>query len=143
MNKKLNCVLLIDDDEPTNFLNRMAVEELNCVEHIKVMQSAREALDYLNQASLPAPLNAGYPKPELIFLDINMPAMDGWEFLEYYEAMPQEHKSSVIVIMLTTSFNPEDELKARKIPSISDFRNKPLSADLLKDILKKYFPEVC
>src|SRR5688572_18621027 len=111
MNRKLHCVLLIDDDEPTNFLNRMAIEDLDCVEHIKVIQNAREALDYLALANQPAPLNANYPKPELIFLDINMPAMDGWEFLNYYEALPEENKSSVIVIMLTTSFNPEDELK--------------------------------
>jgi len=143
MNRKLNCVLLIDDDEPTNFLNRMAIEELNCVEHIKVIQSAREALDYLHCANQPAPLNAGCPKPELIFLDINMPAMDGWEFLEEYEALPDTRKSSIIVIMLTTSFNPEDELKARTIPSVKEFRNKPLTPALLKDILKKYFPDQC
>jgi CheY-like chemotaxis protein len=143
MNRKLNCVLLIDDDEPTNFLNRMAIEDLGCVEHIKVIQNAREALDYLACANQHPPLNAHCPKPELIFLDINMPAMDGWEFLHYYEALPKENKSSVIVIMLTTSFNPEDELKARKIPSISEFRNKPLTSELLRGILQKYFPEVC
>src|SRR6185503_2763915 len=85
MNRKLHCVLLIDDDEPTNFLNRLAIEEQGCVEHIKVIPSARDALDYLACATQPAPLNADCPKPELIFLDINMPAMDGWEFLHYYE----------------------------------------------------------
>ena len=135
--------MLIDDDEPTNFLNRLAIEELGCVEHIKVIPSARDALDYLACANQPAPLNADCPKPELIFLDINMPAMDGWEFLHYYETMPAENKNSVIVIMLTTSFNPEDELKARKIPCISEFKNKPLSPELLREILHKYFPDVC
>ena len=135
--------MLIDDDEPTNFLNRLAIEELDCVENIKVIQNAREALDYLHCANQPAPQNVHCPKPELIFLDINMPAMDGWEFLHYYEAMPAENKSSVIVIMLTTSFNPEDELKAQKIPSISEFKNKPLTAELLRGILQKYFPDVC
>ena len=121
----------------------MAIEELDCVEHIQVIQNAIEALDYLECANQSPPLNASCPKPDLIFLDINMPAMDGWEFLHYYEAMPEEDKSSVIVIMLTTSFNPEDELKARKIPSISEFRNKPLTPELLRGILLKYFPEVC
>lgn len=143
MNKKLNCVLLIDDDEPTNFLNRMAVEELGCAQHIKVTPSAREALDYLECAAQIAPLNAPCPRPEIIFLDINMPAMDGWEFLTNYEALPEENKNSVIVIMLTTSFNPEDELRARSIPSISEFKNKPLTPEMLQDILKKYFPGVC
>jgi CheY-like chemotaxis protein len=69
--------------------------------------------------------------------------MDGWEFLQRYEALSGAHKSSIIVIMLTTSFNPEDESKARKIPSVKEFRNKPLTSALLQDILNKYFPDKC
>jgi len=76
-----------------------------------------------------------------MFLDSNMPAMDGWEFLQRYEALPEAQKSSIIVVMLTTSFNPEDELKARKIDAVKEFRNKPLTSVLLRDILKKYFPD--
>jgi CheY-like chemotaxis protein len=141
MKMKLNCILLIDDDEPTNFLNKLAVEEVACTHHIKIIPGAREALDYLRCAGQPAPLNKDCPTPEIIFLDINMPAMDGWEFLQRYEALPEAHKSSIIVIMLTTSFNPEDELKALKIQAVKEFRNKPLTPVLLQDILKKYFPE--
>jgi len=141
MKVKLNCILLVDDDEPTNFLNKLAVEEMACTHHIKITPGAREALDYLSCAGQPAPLNQDCPIPEIIFLDINMPAMDGWEFLQRYEALPEVQKSSIIVIMLTTSFNPEDELKARKIGAVKEFRNKPLTAALLQDILKKYFPE--
>ena len=143
MKGKLNCILLIDDDEPTNFLNKMAVEELECTHHIKIIPGAREALDYLTCAGKPAPLNKDCPSPEIIFLDINMPAMDGWEFLQQYEALPDTRKSSIIVIMLTTSFNPEDELKARNIPSVKEFRNKPLTPVMLQDILKKYYPDQC
>jgi CheY-like chemotaxis protein len=141
MKMKLNCILLIDDDEPTNFLNKLAVEEMECANHIKIIPGAREALDYLSCAGQPAPLNRDCPIPEIIFLDINMPAMDGWEFLHRYEALPEAQKSSIIVVMLTTSFNPEDELKARKIEAVKEFRNKPLTSVLLQDILKKYFPE--
>jgi CheY-like chemotaxis protein len=143
MKVKLNCILLVDDDEPTNFLNKMAVEELGCTNHIKIIPGAREALDYLTCAGQPAPLNNECPNPEIIFLDINMPAMDGWEFLQQYEALPDERKSSIIVIMLTTSFNPEDEQKARNIPSVKEFRNKPLTPVMLQDILKKYYPDNC
>ena len=133
--------MLVDDDEPTNFLNRITVEELNCVKHVQVIPGAREALDYLHCTTQPVPLNEKCPKPEIIFLDINMPAMDGWEFLQKYEEMPEAHKNSVIVIMLTTSFNPEDQLKARNIPSVKEFRNKPLTPAMLQDILKRYFPD--
>lgn len=141
MKVKLNCILLVDDDEPTNFLNKIAIEEVECTHQIKVIPGAREALDYLSCAGRPAPMNKECPTPEIIFLDINMPAMDGWEFLQKYEALPEAHKSSIIVVMLTTSFNPEDELKARKIPAVKEFRNKPLTPGLLQDILNKYFPE--
>jgi CheY-like chemotaxis protein len=143
MKVKLNCILLVDDDEPTNFLNRLAVEELDCTQNIKVIPSAREALDYLHCAGQLPPLNENCPQPEIIFLDINMPAMDGWEFLEKYELFPAAQKNHVIVVMLTTSFNPEDELKARQIPAVKEFRNKPLTPALLQDILRKYFPESC
>lgn len=143
MKEKLNCILLIDDDEPTNFLNRMTVEELNCVNHIEVITGAREALDYLVCSGRPEPLNEKCPRPEIIFLDINMPAMDGWEFLEKYETMPESYKNSVIIVMLTTSFNPEDELKARQIPSVKEFRNKPLTPEMIREILKRYFPDNC
>jgi CheY-like chemotaxis protein len=141
MKVKLNCILLVDDDEPTNFLNRLAVEEVDCTNNIKVIQGAREALDYLVCAGKQNEVNTTCPRPEIIFLDINMPAMDGWEFLEKYESMPETDKSSVIVIMLTTSFNPEDEMKARKIPSVKEFRNKPLTPEMLEDILGRYFKE--
>jgi CheY-like chemotaxis protein len=136
MKQKLNCILLIDDDEPTNFLNRLVIEEVNCSERIETMQSAREALKYLSNAS-----NGAYPRPDLVFLDINMPAMDGWEFLEKYNQLPEEQKAKIIVVMLTTSFNPEDELKARNIDGISGFRNKPLTPEILMQILHKHFPD--
>ncbi len=137
MKRKLNCILLIDDDEPTNFLNRMVIEEVDCTERIETMQSAREALKYLTNSTP----TGNYPRPDLVFLDINMPAMDGWEFLEKYNQLPEDQKAKIIVVMLTTSFNPEDELKARQIAGISGFRNKPLTPDVLLQILRKHFPD--
>lgn len=138
MKRKLDCILLIDDDEPTNFLNKMIIEETGCVKEVKVAQSAREALDYLSGKHLPTS-NGSLPTPDLIFLDINMPAMDGWEFLERYDKLSPEQKASIIVVMLTTSFNPEDELKASKIRYISSYRNKPLTQETIKGILEEHF----
>ena len=137
MKQKLNCILLIDDDEPTNFLNRMVIEEVDCASRVEVMQSARDALKYLTNTTP----EGDYPRPDLVFLDINMPAMDGWEFIEKYNQLPEEQKAKIIVVMLTTSFNPEDELKARKISGVSGFRNKPLTHEILMQILQKHFPD--
>ena len=141
MPKKLNCILLIDDDEATNFLSNLILEEVAAAHHVKTKQTARAALNYIaDSAHLEGKMNT-LPYPDLIFFDLNMPAMDGWEFLQRYEALPEAQKSSIIVVMLTTSFNPEDELKARKIDAVKEFRNKPLTSVLLRDILKKYFPD--
>ena len=131
MRSKLSCILLIDDDEPTNFLNQMTLEQAQCTNNIQVVQSGQEALDFLVRS----------PHPDLIFLDINMPAMDGWEFLDKYRQLQPEQKASIVMIMLTTSLNPDDEAKARIIPEINGFENKPLRADRLKELLNNYFPD--
>ena len=130
MSIQLNCVLLIDDDEPTNFLNKMTLEQAGCTRQIRIAQSGQEALDYLQHAG---------PRPDLIFLDINMPAMDGWEFLEKYRGLPPARKADIILIMLTTSLNPDDEKRTRTMPEVAGFENKPLSQDQLDNVLKKYF----
>jgi len=140
MEQKLNCVLLIDDDEPTNFLNNMFIEETNCSKHIEVAQSAKDALEYL--ASSQQSENSNEPFPELIFLDINMPSMDGWEFLEKYKELKKENSAQIIIIMLTTSLNPDDVLRAYQMPEISGFENKPLTTEKIDRIVKKYFGNV-
>ncbi len=137
MKQKLNCVLVIDDDEPTNFFTRMILEESGCTDHIKVMQSGQEALDYLAKSEQAGCDASCYPSPDLIFLDINMPAMDGWEFLVEYRNLNVADK--IIVVMLTTSLFPEDKLKAEEMPEISGFENKPLTAEKLHKVLEKYF----
>jgi CheY-like chemotaxis protein len=132
MKNKLNCILFIDDDEPTNFLNKMVVDQYDCVREVRVLQSGQEALDYLSGNS---------PRPDLIFLDINMPAMDGWEFLEKYRHLPAERKADIILIMLTTSLNPDDKARTSDIPDVAGFENKPLVHSGLDDLLKRYFPQ--
>jgi CheY-like chemotaxis protein len=138
MQKKLKCVMLIDDDEPTNILNKMVVEEMDCTERIKVIPNAKQALEYLKVISTN---NREQCIPELIFLDINMPAMDGWEFLAEYEKLSEEQKRKAIVVMLTTSFNPENRLRAMQIESVAAFRNKPLTVEILSEILGEHFPD--
>jgi CheY-like chemotaxis protein len=141
MKKKLGCVLLIDDDEPTNYYNSLILEEAGCADHIEALQSGQKALEYLTNSYK----NAGYvndsPCPDLIFLDINMPAMNGWEFLDKYRELKRAHESNTILVMLTTSLFSEDVLKAMKIPEIAGFESKPLTTEIIDKIFKKYFVE--
>ncbi len=139
MNPKLNCILVIDDDEPTNFFTNMILEGCNCAEHITFLQTGQEALEYLTKSE--AGNNpALYPRPDLIFLDINMPAMDGWEFLEKYKKLNVKNK--IVLVMLTTSLFPEDKLKAQGMPEVSGFENKPLSAAKVAAVVEKCFSNV-
>jgi CheY-like chemotaxis protein len=141
MKKKLNCILIIDDDEPTNFISNMLIEEAGCTEHIRVVQSGQTALNYLLNSECSGFPNKNFPCPDLIFLDINMPAMNGWEFLHKYNELKNGKKSEIKIIMLTTSLNPDDRLKVKEMIEVSDLESKPLTKEKLNRILKKYFSD--
>ncbi|WP_010229082.1 response regulator [Gillisia marina] len=136
MKKKLTCILLVDDDLPTNFINERVLRKIDCTEKIIAVQGGFEALEYLKSTD-----KEKHPQPDLIFLDINMPGMNGWEFLENYNQLEEDQKSKAIVVMLTTSLNPDERDKASEIPQISAFLNKPLFVDGVKKILQEKFPE--
>lgn len=136
MKQKLNCVLLIDDDRATNFLNRWVIERLECAEKIKTTQSATQALEFLQKLE-----KGKYPQPDLILLDINMPIMSGWDFIEEYKKLSIDQKGKIILVMLTTSPNPDDLTRAESIPEINGYERKPLTVKSLEALLKKYFWE--
>lgn len=136
-NKKLGCILLVDDDEATNYLNAMIVREKGIAEQVTVMESAGTALRYLSDCNLPQQ-SKNHPLPELIFLDINMPVMSGWEFLKEYDKLGLFSQKPILV-MLTSSPNPDDESKARTFPVVSEYRRKPLSEHMLDEIMNQYF----
>jgi len=98
MDKQIGCVMLIDDHHPTNVLHRLAIEDFASVKKIIVFDNGLDALTYLNK-----PFGIKHPKPDIIFLDINMPGMTGWDFLYNYKKLSEEIKMNISVIMLSTS----------------------------------------
>jgi len=126
--------MLIDDDVANNYLNKRTIGKLDCTEHIEVAKNGQIALELLEKG-----LKMGHCLPELIFLDINMPVMDGWEFLEEFGKLEPFNAFQVKIIMLTTSLNPADRAKAENIKEISGFINKPLRESFVKQILKEHF----
>jgi CheY-like chemotaxis protein len=132
--KKLNSILLVEDDEATNFINQMVIKKLDCAKHVQVAWNGSDALDYLRQCGASAS-----QQPELILLDINMPGLNGWEFLDEYSKLKEEEKGKVIVVMLTTSLNPDDRKRADNNPVIAGFRCKPLTTTMMEEILTQFF----
>ena len=130
--EKLSCILLVDDDETTNFANQMLLEDLAVTERVLVANNGRQALEMIQRQC-----GEGYC-PALILLDINMPVMNGFEFLAAYERLDFEHKQLVVIVMLTTSLHPSDTHRLQEVP-IQGFLNKPLTEQMVGDLLKEHF----
>ena len=128
-------VLLVDDDPTTNFLNQRLLQRLQLASQVQVAVNGQEALALLH-ARHPADVEAG---PALVLLDVNMPVMNGFEFLEAYAAqIPLAQQQATIIIMLSTSLLDADLLRAQQLP-IAGFLNKPLTREHLFEVLQRYF----
>lgn len=135
MTKRLNNILLIDDDQATNFLHQMVIKKAGCADRVHIELNGEAAIRYLSTA-----VDGIYPSPDLIFLDINMPRMNGWAFLEEYQQLRNEQRGKAVIVMLTTSLNPDDIEQSKKFTEISEFRSKPMTQTMLAEICEKYFP---
>lgn len=136
--KGLDCILLIDDDVATNFINKKVVNRADIEAEIKVVQSGEEALQYLSSTG--PYLGLQNPMPGLILLDINMPVMNGWEFLDtFLQEVKAAQQAKIKVIMLTSSVNPEDTAKAERREEVAGILSKPLQVQDLKKVIVENF----
>jgi len=132
---KLDCILLIDNDEATNFYHTIILEEENTGVHIQAVKSAEEALDFL----LGKGAFKNSPRPGLIFLDLNMPGKNGWDFLIEYDELSKDIQDRAVVTILTTSINPDERERAAAIPVVKGFASKPLTPEVFWKIAKENF----
>lgn len=123
--------MLVDDDEDDNFFHEREIIENHMATTVIVKDSGRKALAYLRAKT--------DPLSDLIFLDINMPGMTGWEFLNEYNTLEEELKGRAIIVMLSTSANPKDIEKAKSWEFVSDYITKPLTKERLEVVIEKYF----
>jgi len=126
--------MLVDDNADDNFFHERVIKKNHAADVVVAKQTGKDALEYLKSNKGKDDLHPG-----LIFLDINMPGMNGWEFLQEYEKLDEKYKCHAIVIMLTTSENPDDKMKAKVMNIASDFKTKPLTKEMLEEIIAKYF----
>ena len=127
---KYKTVMLLDDNEVDNFVNKKMLENSNFAGQIYVHTSSKGALEFLNNLDTNGQASKDLI-PDIIFVDINMPIMDGFQFLEEFEKVPDGVRSKSKVVMLTTSINPNDIQRCAENERIFKYFNKPLTQEHL------------
>jgi CheY-like chemotaxis protein len=125
--KKLNKIYIVDDDELYQFITKMIIEETQSVSEIKTFSNGQAAID-----GLQADMN-DKTCPEIIFLDLTMPVMDGWGFLQKYKTSNTCRDAKIYVV--SSSVNPVDVEKAKSHPTVSDYLLKPFTKEKFQSLL--------
>ena len=133
MMKKLSSILLVDDDATANYLNELLLNSLGVADQLLLAQNGREALATLSQVC-----TSSVACPPLILLDVNMPVMNGIEFLEAYARLPLTQQQAIVIIMLTTSLHSRDLERVRELP-VAGVVDKPLTKAKVDTILQMHF----
>ena len=126
-------ILIIDDDEINNFIAVKLINKIALPTMVSACLNGREGLDLIKSR-----IENKEPLPDVIFLDINMPIMNGWEFLEEFILMKDQLDKDIAINMLSSSVYNDDISKAKSYPVVKSFISKPLSLDKIKDILEGF-----
>jgi CheY-like chemotaxis protein len=132
----LASVLLVDDDSTANFLHKMLIQRAGITEHLLVAEDGEQALRMLATACQ-RPDQAQCP--ELILLDVNMPVMNGIEFLQAYQHLPVAQRQGIVVMLLTSTSVGRDLDQLRGLP-FDGILEKPLTTVKLQELINKHFP---
>ncbi|MGI4742693.1 MAG: response regulator [Janthinobacterium lividum] len=128
--EKLPHILLVDDDDTTNFLNEHLLKKFQVTDQVQVAASGEAALALLTQ---PPPY-----VPTLLLLDVAMPGMGGIEFLEAYLHLPQAQQDATVIVVLTTSMDSRDLARLDELP-IAGLATKPLNREKIDTLLRLHF----
>jgi CheY-like chemotaxis protein len=132
MQTKMKTILLVDDDPITNFINLRLIKKMKITDEVKAVTNGEEGLKCLDDHCF-----KGSHSPELILLDINMPVMDGFEFLTAYNSMNFKNKDNVVIAILTSSSHPKDKKRMEDL-GIFFFVNKPLTEEKIRECINQF-----
>ncbi|TCD01289.1 response regulator [Pedobacter psychroterrae] len=129
--KKVEIACIIDDDPIYIFGTRRIMELSNFCETFMIFHNGKEALDRLT-----AIISIGEKLPDIILLDLNMPIMDGWEFLDEFTKVPS--KKEILIYIVTSSIDPADIERAKKYDDINNYLVKPITMATLKELFNGF-----
>lgn len=129
--KTIDKLAIIDDDEAFVFLTKEIAADTNLVNDIKVFGNGKQALSFLESHK-----NNEQELPELILLDLSMPVMDGWQFLDAYSYLQPSMAKPITIYICTSSISPDDVSRARAMSTVSDFVVKPVTHDNLSAMIR-------
>jgi len=135
MSANLNHIVLVDDNETTSFLNNRLLGRLAVAERVSTFSRADEAFEQLWGS---AEGGSAAPAPDLVFVDLKMPGVSGFEFLELYNALPQPVQDKTVMAVLTTSMHGADTARVAKYPNV-EYLTKPLTEEKMLKLLEKRF----
>ncbi|MDP1800511.1 MAG: response regulator [Bacteroidota bacterium] len=130
---KYKYAMLLDDNELDNFINQKIIEANHFASKIYINTGSKSALEFLNNLSISSTDTLDI-FPEIIFVDLNMPMMDGFQFIENLKNKLPEKLKNLKLVILTSSVNPEDKKKASEIALDITFLNKPLTQEMLSNL---------
>ncbi len=129
----IKSVVLIDDDEISNLFNKIFIRRLDLDIEIETVANGAKAIALLTDQK------TRLEKPLLLLLDMRMPVMDGWKFLEAYDSLDEELRNESFIVVLTTSENEKEMIRATKNPNIDAIIRKPLSEKKFTGLIQKLF----
>lgn len=133
----LNQILCVDDDPITLMLCKKVITNASFTNEIITFQNGEELLNHFNIIKASQIEDKPILHPQLIFLDLNMPVMGGWEFLDHFISAEFSEFNTVKVIVLSSTIDPEDFEKSKKYPMVIDFLSKPISKTMLENLKNK------
>ena len=128
--KKINTFCIIDDDDIYQFTTSILLKKTDLVNKIILFSNGLKAINFLKDE-----IDNIENIPDVLFLDINMPVMDGWEFLEQYLLIKHMMPKTVVIYMVSSSVDERDVLKAKSISALSGYMVKPISSENIKEVI--------
>lgn len=122
-------ILIIDDDEINNFIVTKLIAKIPTPSKVSTCLNGEQGIEFIKSK-----LGQEDQIPDIIFLDINMPIMNGWEFLEEYEKIKTSIKKKVVINMLSSSVYNDDITKSQSFCTVNQFMSKPLTVDKIQEL---------